>query len=185
MKAMHKAFFDFFNMWLIFPSVLAIILTIYQAVFSYDTSGTAWFTLFVMIWAAVMTEMWKRKQATIAFSWGYNVYELDHLPKRKNPDFVGYPEYDYAKQKVSNSVKHGSDYFFRALNILLSIVLVGGNFAVYFVIKDAELSPLMTSICISLSTNCFNYLYLPVTTRVIQKENHKYLDSRDDSLIIK
>jgi hypothetical protein len=96
-KAMHKVFFDFFNMWLIYPSVFSIILTIYQAVFSYDTQGTAYFTLFVMIWAAVMTEMWKRKQATIAFSWGYNVFELDNLKHRINPDFVGFPKYDYSK----------------------------------------------------------------------------------------
>jgi hypothetical protein len=49
-----------------------------------------------MIWAAVMTEMWKRKQATIAYGWGYNVHELEHMKHRKNPDFVGFPKYDYA-----------------------------------------------------------------------------------------
>jgi hypothetical protein len=29
MKAIHKAFFDFFNMWLIYPAALSLILTIY------------------------------------------------------------------------------------------------------------------------------------------------------------
>jgi hypothetical protein len=83
------------------------------------------------------------------------------------------------------SVNHGADYAWRVLNIFLSAVLISLNFAMYFVIKGAELNPLMTSFCISLSTNFFNYMYLPITTRIIKKENHKFLDKRDDSLIIK
>jgi hypothetical protein len=97
-----------------------------------------------MTWGGIMVEAWKRKEATIAFSWGYNIYELDNIKKRKNPDFVGYPAYDYAKTRVLYTIIHGKDYIFKALNLLMSAILVGGNFAVYFVIKtDYADSPLV------------------------------------------
>ena len=86
-QAMLKAFFDFFMVWLIIPSVFCVMMSIYQWTRpnSMDSMLTLLYTLLITLWGTLLAERWKRKEYQIAYKWGYNLTKIhDNVDFRIN-----------------------------------------------------------------------------------------------------
>jgi hypothetical protein len=56
-------------------------------------------------WTTWYSENWKRKQAHIAFSWGYDVNNMqEYDDDENNPEFVGQKELNWSTKELEEMV---------------------------------------------------------------------------------
>ena len=56
----------------------------------------------MIVWGLLVTEFWKRKQAHISYTWGYNIEEDEVLENKKevNKEFKGFYRFSWDNNKV-------------------------------------------------------------------------------------
>ncbi|KAI8375588.1 calcium-activated chloride channel-domain-containing protein [Choanephora cucurbitarum] len=74
--AYYFAFLQTYFLWLSAPSAVGVL--VYM---THSNTLAIWFSLFMMIWAILFIEMWKRKEATLAIQW--NVRNFSKHEKRR------------------------------------------------------------------------------------------------------
>jgi hypothetical protein len=96
--AFYFAYMSFYTRWLVFPSILGLIVFCIQM-----QSGQMdhWlcpiFAIIVMIWACFMLAFWRQKASTLAFRWGVLDYEIEETQR---PQFRGEYTYDESSGDV-------------------------------------------------------------------------------------
>ncbi len=73
----YYAWMSFYTSWLILPAILALMLSIYQNIFTVDTIFVTIYSLIICLWVTIFIERWKRKCGEIALRWGILVNKDD------------------------------------------------------------------------------------------------------------
>ncbi|XP_074650547.1 anoctamin-7-like isoform X3 [Tubulanus polymorphus] len=170
---------------------------------SFDNEITPYFALIICLWGTIFLELWKRKNATLAYEWDVDNFEISE-PDR--PEFVG------TKTRPDPVTKEDSHYYplnrklikffvsasFVLLMILMVIISVVAVI-VYRVFLDVDYCNsgklsgieclLASTICSSLlnaiSILLLGKLYDFLAVKLTDWENHRTKTAYDDALIIK
>lgn len=90
--AFHYAYMAYYTRWLMVPSVLGLIVFIFQV---HDRKLDHWmclpYSIFIMIWASFMLTFWRQKSSQLAYRWGVLDYETEETER---PQFYGDVVYD-------------------------------------------------------------------------------------------
>ena len=71
-----------YNLWLAAPAILGIPLQIYiVAVNNFSSPVQIAFAVFIVIWAVIMLEFWKRKEKMTAIEWGLTGFEDEEVDR--------------------------------------------------------------------------------------------------------
>ncbi len=121
------AWMSFYTVWLIFPTIVGIALTIFQLVKGVDTPLTTIYALFVCVWVTVFIERWKRKAAEISLKWGvssmvFNTYENRIM----RDEFHGYEVFNHDTHKIEKkTTRTFLTWVSLILQIPLYVILIG------------------------------------------------------------
>jgi hypothetical protein len=85
--AFYFAFLAFYTRWLIFPSILGVILFIIQVnSHTLDHWLCIPYAVLIMVWICFLLVFWKQKASTLAYKWGVLDYEVNETER---PEFIG------------------------------------------------------------------------------------------------
>ena len=85
--AFYFAWLEFYTQWLVVPSVIGVLLFVWQLYYgSLDVAWSPIFSLFMAIWSILFLEFWKRRNAELAQRWGVLHYEDEEVVR---PQFIG------------------------------------------------------------------------------------------------
>lgn len=79
--AYYFAFLQNYFLWLSAPAVIGSL--VYM---THSNTMAVWFSLFMLLWAILFTEMWKRKEADLAIKWGVRNYSKH---EKRRAEFKG------------------------------------------------------------------------------------------------
>ena len=78
--AFYFAWLEFYTNWLVFPAVIGALLFVGQLYWGeIDIAYAPLFSLFVALWAILLLEFWKRRNAELAQRWGVLHYEDEEI----------------------------------------------------------------------------------------------------------
>lgn len=78
--AFYFAWLEFYTQWLLPPAVVGVLLFIGQLYYgTIDVAYAPLFSLFVALWAILLLEFWKRRNAELAQRWGVLHYENEEV----------------------------------------------------------------------------------------------------------
>ncbi|XP_028401787.1 anoctamin-4-like isoform X2 [Dendronephthya gigantea] len=167
---------------------------------SFDNDATPFFALITCLWGTIFLELWKRKNAELAYQWDVSDFE-EQEPNR--PQFYG--------TKIQKDPITGKDVWvypllkkykklFGSLSVLLFMVCLvlaaTAGIIIYRVISRVDLfdrkgsigptlasvtSSFLNTICIMVMGKCYQRLAVILT----EWENHRTQTSYDDALIVK
>lgn len=121
------AWMSFYTVWLIFPTIVGIALTIFQLVKGVDTPLTTIYALFVCVWVTVFIERWKRKAAEISLKWGvssmvFNTYENRIM----RDEFHGYEAFNHDTHETEKKTRRSFlTWISLIFQIPLYVILIG------------------------------------------------------------
>jgi anoctamin-8 len=85
--AFYFAFMAFYTRWLVFPSILGVILFIIQIQSGqFDHWLCAPYAIILMVWICFLLVFWRQKASALAFRWGVLDYEVEETER---PQFQG------------------------------------------------------------------------------------------------
>lgn len=189
---MLKALFDFFTIHVTLPCVAALALTIYQKVYTADSHFVTIYALFMIFWATLMTELWKRKQSHIAYTWGYNPTDL-HC-NDPNPEFRGYTSWNWTTKSprlMSEGALVGN--LFKVFGQILAFTLIGLNIYVYYKMQASSKeegtflneNKTLKSILTTIISSLFNVIYGKFVPFIVAGENHAFNEPKEASFMLK
>lgn len=178
--------------WLVVPALIGLPIQIYiLAVNDLSHPVLPFFSVFIVLWAIVMLEYWKRKEKVTAMQWGMIGFESKEVNR---PEFKG---------KMKKSHIDGSEVLYfpqKQRNVYLAqsalaigslIMLVIGVLASIYVLR-AALAPSMgadaqtiASILSAVQIQFFNFVYTLVADALAERENHRTDTEFEDSMVIK
>ena len=133
--AFEFAFIIHYQAWLFIPSILGVLLTIYQIwrysyskneLFALDTPFNAIYGLITVFWATIMVESWKRTEKTIQHVWGCSDTSFSIIDERTE-QFKYYMEFNEKfglTEKNKMLPKHSVTILRRLLVLLVGIVIL-------------------------------------------------------------
>ncbi|KAG0351794.1 hypothetical protein BGZ54_003099, partial [Gamsiella multidivaricata] len=160
----------------------------------FDNALTMPFALFMSIWSTVYIEFWKRANQYYSFQWNMNDYERIELPRT---------EFRATKVRISPVTGKREPYyplywkalriFASSLAVLLAFVVVIGSVACLMIFKTSCRHHLGGAYATVVVTAIFNLIVIIILGEIwcrlaewlTDKENHKYTDAYEDSLITK
>jgi hypothetical protein len=75
-----------YNLWLAAPAFIGIPLQIYiVAINNFSSPVQIAFAVFIVIWAVIMLEFWKRKEKMTAIEWGLTGFEDEEVDRPGTP----------------------------------------------------------------------------------------------------
>ncbi|KAL7333456.1 hypothetical protein PS15p_202357 [Mucor circinelloides] len=79
--AYYFAFLQNYFLWLSVPAAVGVLVYL-----THSNTLAIWFSLFMLLWAILFTEMWKRKEAELAIKWGVRNYSKH---EKRRAEFKG------------------------------------------------------------------------------------------------
>jgi hypothetical protein len=151
-----------------------------------DTLPVEFFAIFVAVWAVLLMEFWKQKEATQAMRWGMSDFESE---EQDRPEFKGeiiascvdgsdityYPE---SKRVCSQIIAMFVTFFM----ILLVMAFIG---TVFWLKSLPGLWPDYASLINSVGIQIFNAVYNMIAVKLTDNENYRTDTQYEDSLIFK
>ena len=99
--AFYFAFMSFYTRWLVFPSVLGIIVFgVQMSTRKLDHWLCAPYAIIVMLWVSFMLAFWRQKSSALAYKWGVLDYEVEETER---PQFKGKYIYDEFTGEIRKS----------------------------------------------------------------------------------
>ena len=96
--AFYFAWLEFYTQWLLFPSLMGILLFLGQLYYgAVDIAYVPLFSLTMALWSILFLECWKRRNAVLAQRWGVLHYEDEEAVR---PQFAGAWKQDIATGEV-------------------------------------------------------------------------------------
>eukprot|EP00604_Paraphysomonas_vestita_P001703 CAMPEP_0174817746 /NCGR_PEP_ID=MMETSP1107-20130205/254_1 /TAXON_ID=36770 /ORGANISM="Paraphysomonas vestita, Strain GFlagA" /LENGTH=652 /DNA_ID=CAMNT_0016028733 /DNA_START=1071 /DNA_END=3029 /DNA_ORIENTATION=+ len=189
---LYFKFMAHYNLWLTGPALIGIPLQIYiVAINNFSSPVQIAFAVFIVIWAVIMLEFWKRKEKMTAIEWGMIGFEDEEVNR---PEFKGetkkslingqFVMYFPPKQRMVLIAQSS------AVIATLILVVIGAVTSIY-IIKRALAEPLgsnaqtVASILNSVQISVFNLIYSFVADKLTERENHRTDTEYEDSMISK
>lgn len=166
---------------------------------AFDNDATPYFALLVCLWGTIFLEIWKRKNAELAYKWDVDSFE-EQEPNRpqfygtklvKNPVTGVYEEYYPLWRKVVKSMGSVGVILFMVALVLTSVVSV----IVYKVVSRVDwfasesrgefMSSITSSVLNSVSILILGKIYKILAYKLTDWENHQTRTKYEDALILK
>jgi len=166
-----------------------------------DFEAFFFFAIYNLIWATLLMEIWKRKSARLAFSWGTlslqgNVHEEPragyHGPLRKHPVTGHYEPH------ASSTTRYLKMIFVSCPAVSLCMIVAGFFMELYFYFEDMSLEAYnadpstlnnivsyLPSIVYSIVIFLSNMSYRPLAHRLTEFENHRTETQHLNHLVLK
>lgn len=187
--ALFYVFATHWRSWLFFPGCVGVI---FQAFMwkdnNYNHAVQPFMAVFMVFWAILMLEFWKRKEKMNALHWGTFDCEED---EEDRPEFV-----DKVEEKISpisgKLVPYFPDSYRRPLycisysTISVVLVIVIGTVAAIYSLRVLNfIDQFVASIINSVLIQVFNYLYRGLAVWLTKHETHRTDTDYEDALITK
>jgi hypothetical protein len=103
-----------------------------------------------------------------------------------NPDFIGFSTFSWSNYGIGKKSSSLNTRLVLALNVFVSIVIIGVTVAVYFLLRYYAKGNYFTAgLLVSLFSSLMNLIYKYSAARFVIWENHKYLKDKDNSFMFK
>jgi len=192
--ALYFGFLGHYTSWLLWLSIVGVVVSINEAVqLTTDSLLTPFFGIFVAIWCVLMTENWKRKEATLGMEWGMSDFEQEESirpgfrgEKIESP-IDGKPTlyFPLVEQKKIINVSRSMVVFF----IFLVIVAVAAIYAFKVWMEGlsslTDYASIIASFINSVQIQIFNAIYQKLVIFLNNRENYKTQTAYEDALISK
>jgi hypothetical protein len=161
------------------------------AVDNYTTNAQIGFSIFIVLWAIMMLEFWKRKEKLTALSWGMIDFEKSEVSR---PEFRGTMTQSLidGKQILFFSDKQRQPLVYQSMIIISCMIcLVVGVVISIYIIRNAlaksigSQAQLVASSANALQIQVFNFLYSLLADYLTERENHRTDTEFEDSMIAK
>ncbi|KAI8345785.1 calcium-activated chloride channel-domain-containing protein [Mortierella sp. GBAus27b] len=206
----YFAWFGHYTKWLTVPAAVGMAVFVYgivnaaslkkldatpNALFAiFDNALTMPYALFMSIWSTVYIEFWKRANQHYAFRWNMNDYERVELPRT---------EFRATKVRVSPVTGKRELYyptywrvlriFASSIAVLIAVAVVVGCVACLMIFKTWCRHHIGGIYATTVATAVLNLVVIIILGEIwcrlaewlTDKENHKYTNNYEDSLIIK
>ncbi|KAK1932013.1 Anoctamin-10 [Phytophthora citrophthora] len=205
--ALYFAWLEFYTKMLIFPSIAGIITLIYEE--EQDDEGNdnkrgyflVAFAIFVVIWSAIFSEFWKRKNGLLGSLWGCHGFNEVF---RYRPQFRGTPSYhpvtDEEEMTYESRTRRHQWFVVSVMvvTIMVGIVIVAlvGLFVLKHYINDRDnlknidikyRTPLTLAVTVANAVQILilNKVYRGVAQKLNDMENHRTDGEYENYLAIK
>ena len=126
--AFYFAWMNFFTTSLVFPGVIGVAMYVHRVYYGFTVDNHPYlplYSLFMVFWALFFCQLWKRKSAELACSWGtYGEARRDSV----RPEFTG----DLRVSPVSGEQERYYPSYKRKGTYILSVVVTGAFLSVAF-----------------------------------------------------
>lgn len=202
--AFYFAFVDHFTKFLIFPGILGLASYIYDFLYrsgnsQYEPDTYIYFGIFIVLWASVMLEYWKRKNAYLALEWG--VHDFDSVEALR-PEFInsnivtpiqdpvtgaeGYLNYPLRIRRLRFLVSFSSLVFLMCLVLAALVGII--FFRLWFTssnLVNAQYATWISGALNALQIQILTQVWTRVAKALNDFENHKTDTAYEDSLVLK
>lgn len=187
-------FMGHYSQYLIVPGIVGLAFQIVVWYYGdYSHPVLPFFSVLISLWAIVMLEMWKRKQAYVDLFYGMLDFEEDE-PDR--PEFIGelIPSFIDGEPMVYFDPESASERAAQSYSVIISFILmvIGVVTAIYILrwsmqkrTAQAPYASTVASILNSAQITIFNMIYLKLASHLTKLENHRTDTQYEDNLIIK
>jgi hypothetical protein len=192
--AMYFEFLNLMHKYLLFPSILGIIVFILQHYIG-DNSNTVvrvfniFYSILMTLWATIFTEHWKQREASLAILWGQTKYEQIELPRgrfhghtRRSPITDDFDEVHFDQSKRLK-------YYLLSISVTIFLILLVLSFVASFLVLKNTYKHIyiyyLSSLGNALQIQLFNFIYSRLAIILTEKENHRTRVNYEDSLIVK
>uniref|UniRef100_A0A7S2G4I0 Anoctamin transmembrane domain-containing protein n=1 Tax=Florenciella parvula TaxID=236787 RepID=A0A7S2G4I0_9STRA len=188
---LYFGFLVHYTAWLMGIAVFGLIVQIDTYIeYSIQASTVPYFAVFVCVWAVLMLEDWKNKEATYALKWGMSDFEST---EQDRPEFNGNLQWspvdgekmtffpDSQRQKAMNK-----SYSIIFCMLLLVLASIGGVFAIKIALDgNATLESIVPSITQAVVIQVLNAVYRTMAVGMTDSENHQTDTQYEDNLVAK
>lgn len=198
--ALYFEFLRFYQVSLLIPSVLGLVVFIVQQSLPEDNLAVLVlniiYSIFMTVWATVYLEFWKRREASLAIIWGQLKFEKLEIPRPQYKGTLRRSPITDEMDEVHFDSKERIKYFILACGVtLLFISMVVGIVAgllifkfIYsgkYIYRDIDMTLPVCSILNAIQIQIFNFIYAKLVRKLTDLENHKTEVQYEDSLILK
>lgn len=198
--ALYFAFLSLLAKTSIVPGLIGLFVFIIQrSVSASSTLGitvNAIYCVFISCWATVFLEMWRRREAKLALSWGMLDFTQD---EQLRPQFLGQPRRSPITDELEAphfSSKKRKLRMAAALLISLGLIMlvlsiVSGLYIMRWQLSDKliyfgiDFAGPAASLCNAVQIQVFNIIYKHLAIRFTEAENHKTQTQYENSLVFK
>lgn len=155
-----------------------------------EAESVPFFAVFVCVWAVLMLEDWKNKEATYALKWGMSDFEST---EQDRPEFQGVVQWSpvdgervtfYPESK--RNAQMNRSYSIIGCMILLVLACIGGVFAIKVAVDgNATLESFLPSLVQAVVIQILNAVYRGMATDMTNRENHQTDTQYEDNLVSK
>ncbi|CAM9259913.1 unnamed protein product, partial [Ectocarpus fasciculatus] len=190
---LYFVFLGHYSKWLTIPAVVGFPIQMYVlAVNDFSNPVLPFFSVFIVFWAIIMLEYWKRTEKVQALHWGTVGFELKEVDR---PEFRG---------KLKKSVINGKDtvyfpnriretYIAQSMAVIASMIMlvIGVVASIYNIRAEVALesggqtAQIVASILNAAQIQIFNFLYTIVADALTERENHRTDTEFEDAMIQK
>lgn len=191
--ALYFLWLAHYTSWMLFAGIIGFFCWINIADKGNDPNAVTvpYFSCFMVIWATLFLEFWKRKESYHGMKWGMTGYEDE---EQTRPQFEGIPikspingqEYLYfpavekSKRLISSAITISGF-------IALVIAIVGSIFVLKLVLagipSTSSSAAIIASLANAVQIQVMNIIYGGVAVRLTDYENHRTDTEYEDSLI--
>ncbi|KAF9418764.1 Anoctamin-5 [Podila epigama] len=206
----YFAWLGHYTQWLTIPAAVGIAVFVFgiintarlkkldatpNALFAiFDNVLTMPFALFMSIWSTVYIEFWKRANQYYAYRWNMMDYERVELPRTEfRATRVRYSAVTGKKELYYPMYWKALRIFASSVAVFLAVCVVIGSVACLMIFKawcrnhvaGPYVSVIATAMLNLIIIIILGEIWCRLAEWLTDKENHKYTDSYEDSLIIK
>lgn len=188
----YFAWLAFYTRWLVLPALVGIGVFVAQVKASSPskTLATAFWAVFLVLWATFFTQHWPRSEKKLAHKWGVlDAEEEEPVRPQFRPDksvMVNGIKFEYYEEEA-RSLK----YVLSGLVVMLCTAAAVAVYTLYLhasaqtVEKWGTAGMIGMSVVNTLTVLIFTFLYRAVATRLTENENHRTQTEFDDALMTK
>ncbi|XP_067931907.1 anoctamin-8-like [Watersipora subatra] len=197
---MYFAFLGHYTLALTVPAFLGVLIWMYSGISQeQDDINYVMFALVNIVWSTIYMELWKRREAELAFKWG-TLDKQDDLIAEPRPLYTGELRTSPVTGRLEpyySKAKRNLFFYTVSLPVMLLcysvVVLICFNFFTFYdMIKariDAGELPFLfkfvPSICLAVSVNIMDKIYGAIAIWLNNKENYRNEEEYKNQLIVK
>ena len=198
--ALYFEFLRFFQVSLLVPSILGLVVFIVQKSMNQDDDAVLVlnivYSVFMTVWATVYLEYWKRREAALAIMWGQTKFEKTEIPRTQfKGEFRRSPITDEMDEVHFESSARAKYFLLSCFVTLCFVCMVIGVVAgllifkfIYsgkYILNGVDFTLPVCSILNAIQIQIFNFIYSKLVRKLTDLENHKTDLQYEDSLILK
>ena len=198
--ALYFAFTSLLAKVLLTPAVLGTFVFVIQRTVTAESSMgitvNAFYCIFIACWATVFLEMWRRREARLALTWGMLDFTQD---EQLRPQFIGdprrspitdeldAPHFSTRKRKfrIATAMAISLGIILIVLSIISGLYLMRWQLSDRLILFGFDFAGPAASVANAVQIQVFNIVYKQLAVKFTDNENHKTQTQYENSLVLK